>query len=135
MKIIFIFLMCLSFFGCSKNQKTDEIVQNTESEVIEIEEEIRVDEEIKTDEGNFEKYSLKVSILNQKKPTYLYVEFKDEDTYCFWSPFGGYLWEDLDYRMTENTISLSKFSNEKPFNIEELNNLFSASGENKFVDF
>ena len=48
MKIIFIFLMCLSFFGCSKNQKTDEIVQNTESEVIEIEEEIRVDEEIKT---------------------------------------------------------------------------------------
>ena len=37
--------------------------------------------------------------------------------------------------MTENTISLSKFSNEKPFNIEELNNLFSASGENKFIDF
>lgn len=47
MKIIFIILMCLSFFGCSKNQKTDEIVQNTESEVIEIEEEIKVDEEIK----------------------------------------------------------------------------------------
>lgn len=135
MKIIFIILMCLSFFGCSKNQKIDEIVQNTESEVIEIEEEIKVDEKIKTDESNFEKYRLEVSIQNQKKPTYLYVEFKDEDTYCFWSPFGGYLWEDLDYRMTENTISLSKFSNEKPFNIEELNNLFSASDENKFVDF
>ena len=142
MKITFILLICLSFFGCSKEQETETLPQNNEvQESISIESPQKIEEkphkieETKLQNESFEKYRLVVSIEGEKRSSALFVEFLDENTYCFCSPFGGYLWSDLAYKATENTLSFSKFSYKNPFNIDELNDLFSVDNEHQFVDF
>ncbi|MBQ8384456.1 MAG: hypothetical protein IJX45_04400 [Spirochaetaceae bacterium] len=148
MKIAFILLICLSFFGCSKEQKTETVPQNNEvqesmsieqpmgiEEITQIEEEPHQTEENKLASEAFEKYRLVVSIEGERRSSALFVEFLDENTYCFCSPFGGYLWSDLAYTASEDTLSFSKFSYKNPFNIDELNELFSVDDGNQFVDF
>ena len=76
-----------------------------------------------------------VSIAGETQDSALYVEFKDENKYTFFSPYGGYLWEISDYKIKGDTISLSVMKEEKPFNIEELNELFSSKNKNAYVDF
>ena len=123
MKIAFILLICLSFFGCSKEQKTETVPQNNEvqesmsieqpmgiEEITQIEEEPHQTEENKLASEAFEKYRLVVSIEGERRSSALFVEFLDENTYCFCSPFGGYLWSDLAYTASEDTLSFSKFS-------------------------
>ena len=66
----------------------------------------------------------------------IYVEFKDENTYTFCSPFGGYLWGTYDYKLEGNTIYLAVTNDKNPFSSnEDLNKLFSSNNSNKYVDF
>ena len=55
-----------------------------------------------------------VSIAGETQDSALYVEFKDENKYTFFSPYGGYLWEICDYKIKGDTISLSVMIDEKP---------------------
>ena len=78
---------------------------------------------------------LYISIVGETRDSAIYVEFKDEKTYTFCSPYGGYLWGTYNYKIEGNTIYLAVTNDEKPFGIEELNKLFSSKNSNQFVDF
>ncbi len=76
-----------------------------------------------------------ISVIGETRDSALFIEFKDENKYTFFSPYGGYLWSSSDYIVNGDTISFSVLKEENPFNIEELNKLFSASNKNQHVDF
>ena len=142
MKAAFILLICLSFFGCSKNQETAVSAQKggtqnsiDSADFAGMEEAGGATEENNFESQPFEKYRLAVSIEGAARSSALFVEFLDENTCCFLSPFGGYLWPDLEYKLSGNTLSLSRFPYENPFNIDELNELFSLDSQTQFVDF
>lgn len=142
MKVAFILLICLSFFSCSKNQKTEILDQKNKTQnaiAIDVFSEVAETNNNTTEKDfeseSFEKYRLTVSIEGETRSSTLFIEFLNENTYCFCSPFGGYLWPKLEYTLNGNTLSLSKFSYENPFNIDELNEIFSVDTQNQFVDF
>jgi len=76
------------------------------------------------------------SFVGETRNYAIYVEFKDEKTYTFCSPFGGYLWGTYDYKLEGNTVYLAVTNEKNPFNSnEDLNKLFSSNNSNKYVDF
>ncbi|MCR5699784.1 MAG: hypothetical protein K6G52_09110 [Treponemataceae bacterium] len=78
---------------------------------------------------------LYISIADEDETTFISIVFKDAKTYTFFSPFGGYLWGTYNYKIEGNTISFEKTTLECPFNIDELNKLFSKNNPNQFVEF
>ena len=130
------------FFSCSKNQKTEILDQKDKTQnaiAIDVFSEVAETNNNTTEKDfeseSFEKYQLTVSIEGETRSSTLFIEFLNKNTYCFCSPFGGYLWPKLEYTLNGNTLSLSKFSYENPFNIDELNEIFSVDTQNQFVDF
>lgn len=61
--------------------------------------------------------------------TYLLIEFRDEQTYTFCSPYGGYLWKDYPYTLINNILTLEN-NGEKLFVDEESNELIFPNGQN-----
>lgn len=51
----------------------------------------------------------------------LFIEFIDDKTYTFYSPFGGHLWGTYPYSLEKGVLIL-KNNGTKVFNIERLNN-------------
>ncbi len=76
-----------------------------------------------------------VDILGSAVDSSLFIEFKDQETYTFCSPFGGYLWSTAKYKTEGSKIILSVLTEENPFSNETLNALFSSSNENKYIEF
>ena len=81
------------------------------------------------------KNRLHFSLLGETSDSGLYVEFKDEETYTFFSPYGGYLWGTYNYKIEGNTIYLAVTNLENLFRDEEVNKLFSSNNPNQYVDF
>ena len=103
MKVAFILLICLSFFSCSKNQKTEILDQKDKTQnaiAIDVFSEVAEANNNTTEKDfeseSFEKYQLTVSIEGETRSSTLFIEFLNENTYCFCSPFGGYLWPKLE---------------------------------------
>ena len=57
----------------------------------------------------------------------LFIEFIDEKTYTFYSPFGGHLWGNYPYTLEKGVLTL-KNDGKKVFDIEQLNNLIFPKG-------
>ena len=57
----------------------------------------------------------------------LFIEFVDEKTYTFYSPFGGHLWDNYPYTLEKGVLSL-KNNGTKVFDVERLNNLIFPNG-------
>lgn len=91
--------------------------------------------EIKKEELIGKENRLYISIVGETRDSAIFVEFKDDKTYTFCSPYGGYLWGSYNYKIEENTIYLAVTNSKEPFRIEELNKLFSSDNSNQFVDF
>lgn len=113
--VLLILLICsICFAACSKKSNLHQNIKSA------------------TDE---KKTRFIVSIIGEKYDPHLFIELKDESKYTFRSPYGGYLWSSSDYKINGETISLSVMKEEEPFNIEELNKLFSSKNTNQYVDF
>ena len=109
--VLLVFLICsICFVACSKKNNAQE-------------------------NSNEKKNIFCVSIIGETYDPSLYIEFKDESKYTFFSPYGGYLWDSYDYKINGDTISLSLLKEEEPFRKEELNKLFSSKNTNQYVDF
>ena len=76
-----------------------------------------------------------ISIIGETRDSALFIEFKDENKYTFFSPYGGYLWSTSDYIINGDTITFSVMKEKNPFKVEELNKLFSSDNINQHVDF
>lgn len=91
--------------------------------------------QIKKEELIGKENRLYISIVGETRDSAIFVEFKDDKTYTFCSPYGGYLWGTYNYKIEGNTIYLAVTGSKEPFGNEELNKLFSSNNSNQFVDF
>lgn len=126
--LLFALIVCsVCFTACSKRNDIQENIESTS-----------VEENKNSNDGskNIEKKKrYLVSIIGETGDSALFVEFKDESSYTFFSPYGGYLWSSSDYKTNGDAISFSVMKEETPFNMKELNNLFSSKNADGHVDF
>ncbi len=120
--LLFALIVCsVCFMSCSKKKNMQ----------------ANIEEKIEKSDDTFigKQNRFLLSIVGETRDSALFIEFENENKYTFFSPYGGYLWGASDYKVKDDTISFSVMKEEKLFNIEELNNLFSLKNKDGYVDF